>query len=70
MFPTVRFVLIMYLGSYYEKRDTPLCTTASVIQVEIDTLEEIFHYSLSFDIVGTVYHLVIYMQSNEIHEVF
>ena len=27
-------------------------------------------YSDSLDIVGTVYHLVIYMQSNKIHKVF
>ena len=26
--------------------------------------------SIDIDIIGTVYHLVIYMQSNKIHEVF
>ena len=47
MFPTVRFVLMMYLRSYYKKRNTPLCTPASVIQEEINTLEEILHYTQS-----------------------
>ena len=47
---------MVYWRSYYKKHNTLLCTPASVIQAEIDTLETIFHYTQSLFI--TLNHLL------------
>ena len=43
-------------------------TKGWIVEVDVTKLSKRLKTVLRFDIVGTVYHLVIYMQSNKVHK--